>query len=243
MAHQRRVRGSVAPAGTIRPMTTDAAPITATTRPAGGGVPARPGGGRSRRQRPGDGRCVRSGRGRGRRPGRVPRARDLRVPARGPAPEGRLRRAQPACGRRARRPLPRSRGGAGRLDRGAPRRRRRPARCRGRTVERRSGAPRRADRGQLSQAGTAQLRGVRREALLRSGPARPAAVRHRRGDGRGDGVRGRVGRRRPRRRRRRGGRRGGGEPQRLAVPPRQAARARAHAGGAARRSPVCRWCT
>ena len=157
-------------------------------------------------------------RGPGLRPRRVPRAGPHRLPTRGPAAQAGLRRRQPA-GARPRRPRLR------RVRRGGGLRRRRP-----RPLQRGGGVRVRPGPGRVPQAQPAQLRGVRRAALLRPGHGPLPARRGRRGAGGRVDLRGRL---QPHRSHRHPGRRrgrAGGQHQRLAVLRRPVGRARAHAG-------------
>ena len=117
-------------------------------------VPGGSGGWRLGRQRGSDRRRSRPRRTGGCRPRRVPRARGLRIPTRGPAAEAGVRPGQSRGGRQGGRPHR------------VLRRRRRVPRCRPRPVQRGRGVRRRPGRRCVSQAPTAQLRGVRRAALL-----------------------------------------------------------------------------
>ena len=146
------------------------------------------------------------GRGGGSRrgPGRVPRAGHHRLPPRGPAAQARLRRRQPG--------RPGQGGGRhravrrrGRLRRRAPPTCTTPPRC----------APTATSDRHPPQGGAAQLRGLRRAALLRARSRRHPAVVDRGRPGRGVGVRGRLEPVGPHRRPGRRRRRAGGQHQRL----------------------------
>ena len=180
-------------------------------------------------QRGRHGRRLPDRRGRGLRRRPVPRAGHVRLPTRGPAAaarvRGRQRRRSRLVGRAGHRAL---RGGR-RLGRGSPHPGSRSPRLHRRPLERRRGPARREGARQLPQAGPAQLRRVRREALLRSGERRSAAVPDRRGARRGDRLRGPVGTGRTGARRDPPGCARRAQHQRVAVPRRQAGVARVDA--------------
>ena len=118
------------------------------------------------------------------------------------------------------------------------RRGRRLRRRRPRPLQRRRRVRRRPGAGRLPQALPAELRGVRRAALLRARHRRRAAVRDRRRAGGRVDLRGRVEPDRPDRRPGRRRRRADRQPQRLAVLRRPAGRAGADAGHPGRRRVV-----
>ena len=218
---RRRARSSDGHAASLSTAVTPAAPVALDVWP-GSASPLcqlNTVGRRPRRQRRPHPRRARRGRGRRLRPRRLPRAGHHRLPARGPAAEAGLRRRQPAGARPGGRARPASCAAVVGL------RRRRP-----RPLQRRRRLRRRPGAGRLPQAPPAQLRGVRRAALLRRRHGRRAAGRGRRRAGRRVDLRGRLEPHRPHRRPGRRRRRARRQHQRLAVLRRPPGRAGAHAG-------------